>query len=173
MTTVAALYARKSTSQDGVADEAKSVQRQLDLGHAFAHLILTDQDRLGREQIETAYILKQLAQAGVRIWEAQDGGREVKLDTPAAKMVMAVLTGAAEIERDKARARTRDALRRKAERGHVTGGRVFGYQNVPVVDAAGRRDHVRREILAAEAAIVCRIFTEYAAGRGGKVIALG
>jgi hypothetical protein len=33
-----------------------------------------------------------------------------------------------EIERDRARQRTHDALERKARRGHVTGGRVFGCQ---------------------------------------------
>src|SRR5262245_28474588 len=35
----------------------------------FHVLLIADADRLGREQIETSYILKQLSQAGVRIHE--------------------------------------------------------------------------------------------------------
>ena len=31
---------------------------------------------------------------------------------------------------------------RKVRAGHVTVGRVFGYDNVNVLDAAGARDHV-------------------------------
>jgi DNA invertase Pin-like site-specific DNA recombinase len=36
------------------------------------------------------------------------------------------------MEREKARARTRDAMTRKARAGYVTGGRKFGYVNVEV-----------------------------------------
>ena len=38
-----------------------------------------------------------------------------------------------EMEREKARQRTYDAMRRKARAGHVTGGRVYGYDNVEVL----------------------------------------
>ena len=44
-------------------------------------------------------------------------------------------------------------MHRKAERGYVTGGRVFGYDNVRT--ASG---HVEREVNAGEAAVVHRIF---------------
>ena len=47
---------------------------------------------------------------------------------------------------------------RKARAGHVTGGRVFGYRNVPVVDAAGQKSHVRRVNDETEAAVVRRAF---------------
>jgi len=98
-------YARKSTDQTGVADEQKSVARQVeherqyaaqgldrrrvicvrrrrDLGGEFANrpgflrrmnslkprprfqvLVMSEESRLGREAIETAYALKQLVQA--------------------------------------------------------------------------------------------------------------
>ena len=46
----------------------------------------------------------------------------------------------------KARQRTRDAMIRKAKTGHVTGGRVFGYDNLRV------EGHVERRINEAEAA---------------------
>src|SRR4051812_45945421 len=109
----AAIYARKSTVQDGVADEAKSVTRQIENARAFAGrqgwdvadshvyvddgisgaefkrrpgfqrmlsaalvkkppfgvLIVSEQKSIGREASETAFTIKQLAQAGVEIFE--------------------------------------------------------------------------------------------------------
>ena len=107
---IAAIYARKSTDQS-VADEAKSVTRQVEHATAYAArkgwtvdpahvyvddgisgaefrtrpgflrllnalkprapfqvLIMSEESRLGRGQIETAYVLKQLTQAGVRVF---------------------------------------------------------------------------------------------------------
>jgi Recombinase/Recombinase zinc beta ribbon domain len=72
-----------------------------------------------------------------------------------------------ELEREKARQRTYDAMLRKARLGHVTGGRVFGYDNVRQ-DTGG----VRRVINDAEAAVVREIFTRCARGQGRRVIAL-
>src|SRR5882757_5217261 len=106
---ITAIYARKSTDQGSVADEQKSVARQVDHARAYAVgkgwrvddtyvyvddgisgaefanrpgflrlmnalkprapfqvLVMSEESRLGREAIETAYALKQLVQAGVR-----------------------------------------------------------------------------------------------------------
>ena len=60
--------------------------------------------------------------------------------------------------------RTRDALQLKVQRGYVSGGVVFGYRNVPVLDEGGRRSHVVREIRDDETAIVRRIFEMVASG---------
>ena len=64
-------------------------------------------------------------------------------------------------ERRRARQRTYDALRRRAEVGAVTGGRVSGYRNQR--DGQG---YVRRVIDEVKAAVVRRIFTLYAEGDG-------
>src|SRR5215475_4980682 len=104
---IAAVYCRKSSEQTGVAEEQKSVSRQLEHARAYAAkrgwavddacvfvddgisgaefanrpgflrlmnavkpraafqvLIMSEVSRLGREQIETAYALKQLSLAG-------------------------------------------------------------------------------------------------------------
>jgi len=50
------------------------------------------------------------------------------------------------------------------QRGYVSGGVVFGYRNVPVLDEGGRRSHVVREIRDDETAIVRRIFEMVASG---------
>ena len=205
---IAAIYARKSTEQNGIADEQKSVTRQVDHARAYAQrkgwtvdeaavyiddgisgaefaarpgflrlmnalkprpsfqvLVMSEESRLGREAIETAYALKQLVQAGVRVFFYLED-RERTLDSPTDKIMLSLTTFADELEREKARQRTYDAMLRKARAGHVTGGRVFGYDNVDVCDAAGGRAYVTRRINEAEAGVVRRIFELCAEGAG-------
>ena len=169
---LAAIYARKSTDQNGVGDEHKSVTRQVEHATAYASdrgwtvsrdhiyidhgisgaefanrpgflrlmnalkpkppfqvLIMSEESRLGRESISTQYALKQLVQAGVLIFFYLED-RERTLDGPMDKIMLSLTTGFDELERERARQRTTDAMRRKALAGHVTGGRVFGYDNM-------------------------------------------
>jgi DNA invertase Pin-like site-specific DNA recombinase len=212
---IAAIYARKSTEQTGVADEAKSVTRQIERAREYAArkgwivdeahvyqddgisgeeferrpalgrllntlrprpsfeiLLVTDRDRIGREQIETSYILTQLIRAGVRVFECKaTDGREITLGSATDKMVNAVLDGAAEIEREKAHERTREAMVKKAKAGHVTGGRKFGYENVEILGPNGERSHVDRRVNPIQAAVVLRIFRLADQGWGIKCIA--
>jgi site-specific DNA recombinase len=205
---ITAIYARKSTDQYGIADEQKSVTRQVDHARAYAQrkgwavddaaiyvddgisgaefatrpgflrlmnalkprpsfqvLVMSEESRLGREAIETAYALKQLVQAGVRVFFYLED-RERTLDSPTDKIMMSLTAFADELEREKARQRTYDAMLRKARAGHVTGGRVFGYDNVEVCGPSGERSHVNRQVNAAEAAVVRRIFELSAEGAG-------
>lgn len=211
---IAAIYARKSTDQGGVADEAKSVTRQIDHARGYAvskgwavaeeHvyvddgisgaefagrpgfvrlmnalkpsapfqvLVMSEESRLGREAIETSYALKQLLQAGVRVFFYLEN-RERTLDSPTDKLLLSVTAFADELEREKARQRTYDAMARKAKAGQVTGGRVFGYANIEIHDAAGHRSHVERRILPAEATVVRRIFELAVAGYGKRRTAI-
>jgi len=209
----AALYVRKSTEQTGVADDQKSVARQIEHARAYAirkgwtvdeacifvddgisgaefanrpgflrlmnalkprptfqMLIMSEESRLGREAIETAYALKQIVNAGVRVFFYLED-RERTLDSPTDKIMLSLTAFADELEREKARQRTYDTMLRKAKAGHVTGGRVFGYDNVEIADANGKRSHVERRINDAEAAIVQRIFQLCAEGVGQNRIA--
>jgi DNA invertase Pin-like site-specific DNA recombinase len=120
----AALYVRKSTEQTGVADDQKSVTRQIEHARAYATrkgwtvdeacifvddgisgaefanrpgflrlmnalkprppfqaLVMSEESRLGREAIETAYALKQIVNAGVRVFFYLED-RERTLDSP-------------------------------------------------------------------------------------------
>jgi DNA invertase Pin-like site-specific DNA recombinase len=131
----------------------------------FQVLIMSEESRLGREAIETAYALKQLVQAGVRVFFYLED-RERTLDSPTDKIMLSLTAFADELEREKARQRTYDAMQRKARAGHVTGGRVFGYDNVEIAGPDGQRSHVERRINDAEAAVVRRIFELCAAGAG-------
>ncbi len=217
---IAAIYARKSTEQTGVAEDEKSVTRQVEHAKVYAArkgwtvaeehiyvddgisgaefvkrpglvrlmnalrpkppfqvLLMSEESRLGREQIETAYALKQIITAGVRVFYYLED-RERKLEGPTDKLLLSVSAFADEMEREKARQRTFDAMLRKAKQLHVTGGRAFGYKNEPVYadvpgpDGRRQRLYVKRIINAEEAAVVRRIFELCAAGKGVKRIAL-
>src|SRR5579872_7117341 len=74
--------------------------------------------------------------------------------------------------------KTKRGLEGAAERGNHTGGRCFGYKNVPIesnekLDAYGRPAIIgsRLEVDPEQAAIVGRIFTMYAGGMSLKKIA--
>ncbi len=112
---------------------------------SFDVLIMSEEPRLGREQIETAYALKQITDAGVRVFFYLED-RERTLDSALEKVMLSLTSFAAEVERERAKQRTYGALLRKAKAGHVTGGRVYGYDNREVQTADGQRLHVVRVI---------------------------
>lgn len=131
----------------------------------FQFLIMSEDSRLGRESIETSYVLKQIIDADVRVFLYLED-RERTLDN-ALEKVMVSLTGfASELERERAKQRTYDAMLRKAKAGHVTGGLVYGYNNQEVKSAEGSRLHVLRVVNPKEAEMVRQIFDMYAGGLG-------
>src|SRR5215470_18728599 len=191
---ITAIYARKSTEQNGVGDDEKSVTRQIEHAKLYAArkgwfvednhvyvddgisgaefvkrpgfirlmnalsprppfqvLVMSEESRLGREQIETAYALKQITDAGVRVFFYLED-RERTLDNAMDKVMLSLTNFAAEMEREKAVQRTRDAMRRKAKALYVAGGAVYGYTNLDVLssepgpDGRPKRLHVVRRI---------------------------
>ena len=82
---------------------------------------MMEESRLGREQIETAYVLKRITDAGVRVFfYAND--QERRLDRGLDKIMLALPSFAGEMEREKASERTHQAMLRKAKAGLVLGG---------------------------------------------------
>lgn len=131
----------------------------------FQVLVMSEESRLGRESIETSYALKQVIDAGVRLFFYLED-RERLLESATDKVMLALANFASEMEREGAKQRTYDAMLRKAKAGHVTGGKVFGYDNQEVLSATGQRLHVLRVINPHEAAIVRQIFEMSAGGLG-------
>ena len=203
-----AIYARKSTDER-VADEAKSVVRQVEHGTAFAikkgwvvspdhiyvddgvsgvefgdkrpglmrlmnslkrrefqFLVMSSEDRLGREQIQTAYALQKITDSETRVFFYLEG-RERKLDTAMDKMMASLANFGSELEREKASQRTHDALAKKAASLYVVGCNVYGYDNKEIFGADGTRSHVIRVVNPTESAVVRRLFERYVAGEGG------
>lgn len=84
----------------------------LENGRSFNAVVMSDDDRLGREQFETGYLLKQITDAGCRIFFYLDR-REAVLDNATSKFMQAVRNFGSELEREKARQRSRDAAERR------------------------------------------------------------
>jgi DNA invertase Pin-like site-specific DNA recombinase len=126
---------------------------------------MSEESRLGREQIETAYALKQITDADVRVFFYLED-RERTVDNAMDKVMLSLTNFAAEMEREKARQRTYDAMLRKAKALHVTGGKVYGYDNVEILGPNGTRASVTRRINPEQAAVVRRLFELYANGLG-------
>jgi hypothetical protein len=109
--------------------------------------------------------------AGVRVFFYLED-RERTLDNALDKMMLSLTNFAAEMEREKARQRTYDAMLRKAKAHHVAGGKVYGYDTkdvfspLPGPDGASKRLHVVRVINGGQAKVVRRIFQLYAGGLG-------
>jgi len=98
--------------------------------------------------------------------------RERVLDTAMDKVMLSLTNFASEVEREKARQRTYDAMLRKAKNLQVTGGKVYGYDNrdvlSPTVGPDGRQQRlcVVRTINPEQAGVVRRIFQLCAEGKG-------
>lgn len=205
---IAAIYARKSTDQN-VADEEKSVTRQVERARAYAAakgwavddahvyvddgisgaefekrpgyvalmaalthrppfqgLILMDQSRLGRSTREIPYALGRIMDAGVRVF-CYLTDHEIQGATETDQFMLAAMAYVDGMHREQAVQRTRDAMRRKAERGHVAGGLVYGYTNERVAD------HVERVVHPTQADVIRGIFRAIASGDGFCRIAKG
>jgi site-specific DNA recombinase len=130
----------------------------------FQVLVMMEQSRLGRSLDKVPYAIRQIAGAGVRIY-CYLTDTEVKSETLVDRFQSSVMAFVDDIHREQSRQRTRDALRRHAERGYVAGGLVYGYRNVEV-RVGDKRSHVLREIDEDQAAVIRRIFRDIARGDG-------
>lgn len=126
-------------------------------------LIMSESSRLGREAWETGYALKQILQAGVRVFFYLEG-RECSFEHPMDKLMFSMVQAFDEMERSRASQRSADKARQLALSGHVTGGRLFGYDNIRV------GDHTERRINETEATCIRHIFDLCAEGRGQSAI---
>jgi DNA invertase Pin-like site-specific DNA recombinase len=136
----------------------------------FQVLIMSEESRLGREQIETAYAIKQIIDSGVRIYFYLED-RERTLNSALDKVMLSLANFASEMERERGKQRTHDAMLRKVKAGHVVGGKTYGYDNVDLYGEQGpdgkrQRQCVVRRVNDNEAAVVRRIFEAYASGLG-------
>jgi hypothetical protein len=141
---------------------------------SFDVIVMSEFSRLGREMAYTATVLGQIRAAGVRIWFYLTN-EQLKFDSATDKFMVSAVAFAAELEREKASQRSRDARLRKAEHGFNTGGRVYGYDNVSIYTqaTAGQqvRSHTEYRVNPAEAEVVRSIFHMYADGHGMKAVA--
>jgi len=97
-------------------------------------LVVTKIDRLGRDAIDIQQTVRALRVAGVRVYVTQLGGTD--LTSSAGKMVLAMLSAFAEMERDLIMERTQAGLARARAEGikdaHLRPPRRTGSPSVPL-----------------------------------------
>ena len=121
-------------------------------------------DRISRDQEDVAGVFKRMAFAGVKIVTLSDG--EIGHLHVGLKGTMNAL-----LLKDLAD-KTRRGLRGRIEAGKSGGGLCYGYDVVKRTNAAGEPIYGERRIDDAEAAIVRRIYSEFAAGASPRRIAV-
>ncbi len=126
---------------------------------AFDVVVCSEPSRLGRDMTFTAYFVRQIVGAGVRIFYYQTDEEE-KADTPEARLIGTIKSFTDEMERLRNRQRVREAHRHKAERGYALHGASFGYSIVK------HNGHSVFQIVPEEADVVRDIFTKYVEGYG-------
>jgi site-specific DNA recombinase len=135
----------------------------------FSILVLSEQSRAGRDMIEVAYTLKRIAECGVRIYSYLD---DAEISVEGEQALLTMLRGYKDQgqQRDTSK-RVYDAALRRARAGQVAGSKIFGYDNVAVLGADGKKSHVERRVNAEQAALVRQVFELYAGGLGSVKIA--
>jgi DNA invertase Pin-like site-specific DNA recombinase len=121
-------------------------------------------DRLSRDQEDVAGLFKRLRFAGVRLFTLAEG--EITEPHVGLKGTMNAL-----FLKDLAD-KTRRGLEGRVREGRSDGGLCFRYDVVREHDARGDPIHGGRKVNDAEAAIVQRIFAEFAAGKSPRQIAI-
>jgi len=133
----------------------------------FTRLIVVEQSRLGRDQIDTMVLIRDIEEAGVEIWSTR-GGRRITLSDDTSKLLASLEGWRDESERKKTATRVRDAAKTRFEGGYVVGGRVYGYKNERL---PGVKTAARLVINQEQAQVVRRIFRMAADGLGHSRIA--
>ena len=95
-----------------------------------------------------AFALMQIVEADVRVFFYLDD-RERTLDSPIDKVMLSVTAFADELKRVKDSQTVYDKVAAKARQGHVVGSLVFGYDNVSVLGASGKRSPWAKTVMKA------------------------
>jgi putative DNA-invertase from lambdoid prophage Rac len=128
----------ETVSGSSAIGQRRAFMRLLDKLEQDDVLIVTKLDRLGRNAIDVATTVAQLADLGVRVHCLALGG--VDLTSPAGRMTMGVINAVAQFERDLLIERTQAGLERAK-----AGGKVLGR---PVILNEGQRKVVRSGLAA-------------------------
>ena len=122
-------------------------------------------DRISRDQGDTANIHKRMRFHGIKIYTLSEGWVDMIQVGFKGMMNQMFLTELA--------AKVRRGQRGRVENGKIAAGLGYGYEVVREFDAKGEPVRGERRIKPDEAAIVVRIFEEFASGRTAKAIAKG
>lgn len=141
-----AVQARRVTAEtvsgSVAAKERKGFSKLMDRLEDGDVLVVTKLDRLGRNAMDVAGTVTELAALNVRVHCLALGG--VDLTSSTGKLTMGVINAVAEFERDLLIERTQAGLRRARAEGRAIGrpASLTGKQRAEVVDRLGRGESV-------------------------------
>jgi site-specific DNA recombinase len=119
-------------------------------------------DRLSRDQEDIAAIFKQVRYAGARIWTLSEG--EISELHIGLRGTMAAM-----VRKDTAD-KVKRGLTGRALAGMNPGGMAYGYRKIPKFDERGEPVRGLREIDPDQAAVIVRVFEQFASGRSVRTI---
>ena len=142
----------------------------------FDVLLVDDLSRLSRDAAEILRLVRLLQGVGVKLISVADG---IETGHKLSKLVVSVKAVINELYLDDLRDRTLRGLHGRFARGLHTGGRIYGYRSVPVVDTTGRVDAAGQPLVLgtalavdeAEARTVRQTFEWFAGGLSLRAIA--
>jgi site-specific DNA recombinase len=120
-------------------------------------------DRIARDAEDLAWLGKKLSYHRISFWTLHEG------EVDETKIAIAAMFGTMFLSSLKQK--THRGLLSVVQKGRAGGGRCYGYRKVPTLDGAGNEINGIFEIHECEAAVVRRIYDEFAAGRSGVDIA--
>jgi DNA invertase Pin-like site-specific DNA recombinase len=142
----------------------------------FEVLLVDDLSRLSRDAAEILRLVRLLQGLGVKLISVADG---IETGHKLSKLVVSMKAVINELYLDDLRDRTLRGLHGRFARGLHTGGRIYGYRAVPMVDPSGRTDATGQPLVLgtalavepAEAQTVRQIFEWFAGGVSLRAIA--
>jgi DNA invertase Pin-like site-specific DNA recombinase len=163
----------------GASDERTGLQRLIEAAtsnaHAFGAVLVDDTSRLSRKLADSLRIFEQLRFADVRLIFVSQG---IDTDSEQAEVLLATHGIVDSLYIKELAKKTHRGVEGRALQGFHTAGRCFGYRSVPIEDPTRRDAYGRPQIIGVkleiepdQAAIVRRIFSDYAAGDSIKTIA--
>jgi site-specific DNA recombinase len=163
----------------GASDDRPALLRLLraasEKPRPFDAVLVDDTSRLSRDLAHSLEIVKQMKFAGIRVAFISQG-----FDTSAAQtQTLITVHGLVDsLYLEELAKKTFRGVEQRALEGLHTGGRCFGYRNVPIEDESKLDTHgrpilqgVKLEVNQTEAAVVRRIFQRYSSGHSMKRIA--
>lgn len=130
----------------------------------FDMVLVEGLDRISRDQEHTAGIYKRLTFARVQIFSLVEGGiiNDMHVGFNGTMNARTLID---------LRYKTKRGISGRVEKGKLFGGKIFGYDVVKAFDANGEPVTGERTINAEQAAVINRIFKDYANGKGPRQIA--
>ena len=159
--TVAKVYADAAIS--GARQDRPQYQAMLaEAGRDWHILLVEDLSRLSRDEVEGVQSVRRLEHRGVRVIGVSDGYDSDRPGRTAQRSVRALLSA---LYLEDLAHRTHRGQEGQVRRGYRAGGLPYGYR--PVRDDRGSKLEIDQD----QAAVVRRIWTDFAAGRSPRRIA--